>query len=451
MSATAENTAVDNPTRRAAEAAGQRIAPTWPLDQLIAVNPWWEMRDRPLQEVAAQVAVLGHANGHMPRSWFRCRYPGTINRESLEAAATEAAAGLSADDLVNWLSGEDHPIHWRNFSDQVDSLRDLKRNVSWHDEIVYQISQFCASFYSAGTPLPAEPDRCLYEAWLDSVRNDRGIEIMMGVRGLHREFDALPDNADALCASAVVTLGVPGAAMEDYFHALLLDVNGWASWVAFGRWQSALAGGTDDAMPQLLAVRLAWELALWRHQHASDAAGIEPLGRQWQQQFERLPELIARHQQLQQPAWIWQRAAELSYQQALHSQLLETPAVAGTATRPSLQVTFCIDVRSEVFRRALEAQDPGIQTLGFAGFFGLPIAYAPAGSSYTRPQLPGLLSPALTVTETLTDEPESRRATTFNRSARWSAISRCTGSFRLCGVCRPGLRLQAAARIGDRS
>ena len=180
MSATAENIAGDNPTRRAAEAAGRRIAPTWPLDQLIAVNPWWEMRDRPLQEVAARIALLGHANGHMPRSWFRNLYPGTINRESLEAAAAEAAAGLSVDELVNWLSGEDHAIHWRNFSDQVDSLRDLDRNVSWHDEIIYQISQFCASFYSAGTPLPAEPDRCLYEAWLDNVRNDRGIEIMMG-------------------------------------------------------------------------------------------------------------------------------------------------------------------------------------------------------------------------------------------------------------------------------
>ena len=424
MSATAENIVGDTPTRRAAEAAGRRIAPTWPLDQLIAVNPWWEMRDFPLQEVAARVAVLGHANGHMPRAWFRDRYPGTINRESLEAAAIEAAAGLSVEELVNWLSGKDHAIHWSNFSDQVDSRRDLERNVSWHDEIIYQISQFCASFYSAGTPLPAEPDRCLYEAWLDNVRHDRGIEIMMGARGLHREFDALPDNADALLGEAVGTLGVPGGTIEDYFHALLLDVNGWASWVAYDRWQAALGGGKDDGMPQLLAVRLAWELALWRHQHACDAERIETLGRQWQQQFERLPELIARHHQLQQPAWIWQRAAELSYQQALHAQLLEPQATAGIATRPSLQVTFCIDVRSEVFRRALEAQDRGIQTLGFAGFFGLPIAYAPAASSYVRPQLPGLLSPALTVTETLKDEPESRRATTFNRSARWSAISR---------------------------
>jgi uncharacterized protein YbcC (UPF0753/DUF2309 family) len=56
-------------------------------------------------------------------------------------------------------------------------------------------------------------------------------------------------------------------------------------------------------------------------------------------------------------------------------------------------------VRSEVFRRNLEAQSDEIQTLGFAGFFGLPIAYAPAGASYERPQLPGLLSPAITVSE----------------------------------------------------
>ena len=199
--------------------ACSRIAPVWPLDQFIAVNPWWEMRDRPVQDVAARIALLGHANGHMPRSWFRDQYPQTITRDCLDAAAAEAASGLDAEDLEEWLAGEDHVAHWRNFSDQVDSLRDLERSVSWHDEIVHQISQFCASFYSAGTPLPAEPDRCLFEAWLESVRNDRGIEIMMGERGLHREFEALPDDAGELLAVAVETLGIPEKALEDYFHA----------------------------------------------------------------------------------------------------------------------------------------------------------------------------------------------------------------------------------------
>jgi hypothetical protein len=52
------------------------------------------------------------------------------------------------DALLSWLDGEEELPQWRNFSDQVDAGRDLARKVSWHDEIIHQISQFCASFYS---------------------------------------------------------------------------------------------------------------------------------------------------------------------------------------------------------------------------------------------------------------------------------------------------------------
>ena len=50
-------------------------------------------------------------------------------------------------------------------------------------------------------------------------------------------------------------------------------------------------------------------------------------------------------------------------------------------------------------RRALEAVWPGMRTLGFAGFFGLPIAYTPFATDARRPQLPGLLAPAIEVTD----------------------------------------------------
>ena len=69
------------------------------------------------------------------------------------------------------------------------------------------------------------------------------------------------------------------------------------------------------------------------------------------------------------------------------------------AAPPAVQAVFCIDVRSEVYRRALEARSPAVQTMGFAGFFAIFIAYRPLGSEMVRPQLPGLLAPGLCVTD----------------------------------------------------
>lgn len=73
---------------------------------------------------------------------------------------------------------------------------------------------------------------------------------------------------------------------------------------------------------------------------------------------------------------------------------LSRPAIA--ATVPELQVVTCIDVRSEVLRRALEV-DPAVETLGFAGFFGITAVVQAHGASETREALPVLVAPTLTI------------------------------------------------------
>jgi hypothetical protein len=96
--------------------------------------------------------------------------------------------------------------------------------------------------------------------------------------------------------------------------------------------------------------------------------------------------------------WVWHKALELSYQSNIHSQLssqLNSVNLEAPINTPVMQAAFCIDVRSEPMRRALEAQNSEIETLGFAGFFGLPIEYTLSDSHYRRAQLPGLLSPAI--------------------------------------------------------
>ena len=59
---------------------------------------------------------------------------------------------------------------------------------------------------------------------------------------------------------------LPDAAHAPYFTALLMSINGWASWCAYERWQARLGtvpGRTDDDdIIELLAIRLGWEWLL---------------------------------------------------------------------------------------------------------------------------------------------------------------------------------------------
>lgn len=66
--------------------------------------------------------------------------------------------------------------------------------------------------------------------------------------------------------------------------------------------------------------------------------------------------------------------------------------------RPDAQFVFCIDVRSEPYRRAIEAQG-NFETLGFAGFFGLPIRVKDYHSGRIKDSCPVLLKPRFNIEE----------------------------------------------------
>lgn len=67
-------------------------------------------------------------------------------------------------------------------------------------------------------------------------------------------------------------------------------------------------------------------------------------------------------------------------------------------SRPLAQAIFCIDVRSEGFRRHLE-EAGGNETFGFAGFFGVPLCFQGFGSEQETDQCPVLLKPKHVVKE----------------------------------------------------
>lgn len=65
-------------------------------------------------------------------------------------------------------------------------------------------------------------------------------------------------------------------------------------------------------------------------------------------------------------------------------------AERGTTVRPQAQAVFCIDVRSEPFRRQLEAAGD-YETFGFAGFFAVFIRHQALGSHHETDQFPVIM------------------------------------------------------------
>ncbi|MBQ1765417.1 MAG: DUF2309 family protein, partial [Aquincola sp.] len=425
-----EPLALDERLQQAIEAACDRVAPTWPLDRFIAVNPYWGYRQRPIDEAAAQLAVRAGSPMLMPRADFLRHWSeGRLSERHLQAAidaagSTETVAGL----VGRYHADPPPPLRLPLVTDLLDARRDLCHAVAWRDAVTHHISQCCAAYFD-DAQAAWSPDRSggLYACWLRQSAHDLGPGMLLGFRGFSRQVAQLPREPQALIARALQALGLPAQAHEAYLSALLLSINGWAAWCAYQRWQARLQQQDDAHIVHLLAIRLAWEWLLHRG-HAQQHLA-ERLVAAWQRQAQA----VEAARRAQRADWLWQDALERSYQAPLCHALARGPAPVPAATSPAVQAVFCIDVRSEVFRRALEAAGPQVQTRGFAGFFAMPVAWQPLGTGLQRPQLPGLLAPALCATED-SDEPglgqwlARRRRQRLGWAQVWQAFKGGAGS-----------------------
>jgi uncharacterized protein YbcC (UPF0753/DUF2309 family) len=268
MNALAENHLPVDPTalEEIIARAAQRIAPTWPLDQFIAVNPYWGFVDQHIDAAAAQLGYLSGALFLMPRAYYLEYWEaGYLRREHLEAAIEASGAPCTADLLIATLHEAPTPVpRLRLIIDLVDAQRDLEHAPAWRDFVTHQISQHCAAYFDASQATwKLDRSAGLYATWQRHAAADHSAALLMGFKDFARKAHALPSEPLALIATAIEALGVPEDGREAYFTALLLSINGWAAWCAYERWQARLAQGDDDSIVQLLAIRLAWEWLLY--------------------------------------------------------------------------------------------------------------------------------------------------------------------------------------------
>ncbi|MEO8550391.1 MAG: putative inorganic carbon transporter subunit DabA, partial [Kofleriaceae bacterium] len=337
----------------AVERACASIAPTWPLDRFIAVNPFWSRTGTPLPQVAGDLAALSGARLLMPRAWYAGEWrAGRIRAEHLREAIAESGADVTEGDLLAsfWIH-EPTPSRRPLVVDVLEALRRREHEHSWREFVMERISRFCASYFDGGQALIGGiREGGLYASWRAQARADPMPNLFMELAGYRATLQALPGSADEMITRACTDLGLPVDQRERYFSALLLDVNGWASWCAYLRWTARLAAGNDDHIRELLAIRLGWEWILLR---SSD----EAITADWRFAMSSWSAIDRAAQLARSDDWLLQRAAEIALLSQVRPKLQQGFAATRPAT-PKLQAAFCIDVRSEVFRRALEAQHP---------------------------------------------------------------------------------------------
>ena len=376
---------------RHARNACLRVPPLWPLHSFVAVNPFVGLTGRPFAEVCGLMQRVTHESMLMSVEYFRKQFAsGRITSQDLTAAIQQSGEEISTADLLAWMKNpEPQPLAG------LQSLADIaatRFGGRWSTLITEEISKWCAAYFDEGQSAWRMPwkKQSLFAAWRQAALVDATPELI-GFKGFRRVVTGLPESTADAVSMMLDLLGVPAAKVENYLHRLLMTLPGWSSYVQYQVRDKAMHGTHDESLLDLLAVRLAFETQLARQFDDADLKG------EWLQSF-AFEKAASQDKQL-----LWHAALEIGFQRELCTKITQSAAQAPSEpkVRSAVQAVFCIDVRSEVMRRSLEAASPEIETMGFAGFFGMPIEYIPFGQRHGSSQVPVLFTPKYRIREHL--------------------------------------------------
>jgi uncharacterized protein YbcC (UPF0753/DUF2309 family) len=372
----------------AADAAARQIPPLWPLASSVAVNPYLGQVGKTLAETASLLGRIGGVSVTMPRAWYQQRMAsGQITDADLSAALASCRDASRPADLEALKHLASEPVAQSGPLATVADLAAKAGGTDWPALVAERVGIWAAGYFDAGQALWAVPrGNSAWASFRSFATHDLTLEIA-GLKGFARLVAEAPDTPEAAIARAVDSLDLNEAELPGYFHQLLFELGGWAQFARYQLWRAELNGTSDRTIVDLLAIRLILEEALYI-QYRSAIAG----------EWADVRAIHATPVQTELPGIvdaILQEAAERAAQRDLAAVLADT-VPKNDVSRPSLQAAFCIDVRSEVFRRALESVDPSIRTLGFAGFFGMTVSHKGFASDVEELRLPVLLNPGHT-------------------------------------------------------
>lgn len=381
---------MNNNIKQLIDNACQQIAPAWPLENSVAVNPFLGFSNHPMNETAQLFQKRSDIQLYMPLSFYLERIENKeISTEDIKKALQKNQLKNTAEDFIHKTKNLEQTHQKEPLTTTIIQFVDAQENTTLKKLMVQQVALWLASHFNKLSDAPSSP-KSLFQSWKADAQHDLLPELS-GIKSFRQTIAKTNSDDYEAIISGLETLGIPEAYTQTYLHGLLLSLIGWASYCSGVDWQNNIYEGNTNHTFSLLAILISWEVAI----HAQKPQLQDAWQKNIQKQIHHTtPNEYITHQGILQDAYDW----------ALQRQIKNAFETANTnessTERPLAQMIFCIDVRSEVYRRQIELINPQIETMGFAGFFGFPISYQPMTHKKGKNQCPVLLPSGPVVCET---------------------------------------------------
>ena len=375
------------------EKASSTIGSVWPIHSFVTANPLSGFEDMPFDEAVRQAADLLGGRGYpRPETFRRALEDGRIDRETLVSELAERGHETDPEAALE-----------RMDANVEGETADGDGGVKTPDEPIERVDHVLSKWLSAFL----DEDQA---AWAMPGREDGFYAAFRGVAGHDGQIPQegivtdLPE--DPIEAIEAVLEPYPESQWVPIFEEQLAALPGWTGFIK----QRAEDGGTwQSRYPITLTGYLAVRLALLDAFDATidPSTGSDSTGATGS---DDLAEAFL-------AAWERSWRSELLDSVAAESESL---SASHSSARPDAQLVFCIDTRSEVIRRHVEAAGD-YETHGYAGFFGVPMEYQGYDAEVSVDACPPIVDPKYRITEMPVEDGDRARYD------RWRGVREAAG------------------------
>lgn len=238
--------------------------------------------------------------------------------------------------------------------------------------------KWCGAYFDEGQSVIEIPagDKGFYSVFKELSRYDKMLH--QGSKQNKQWLMQLPSHAEAAIVQCLDFLKISDEEQLPFLKKSLAQLPGWSGYIKWRtEWQNTSdhSGKYSNMLVDFIAIRLIITVLL--NPKINLCKGI-----------------VNNTKAYEHPMINSIKKLEENYKSHLIRPLLTEAKTINTLpqTSPEVQLVFCIDVRSEPFRRHLESLG-NYETLGFAGFFGLPIRLHDYNSGKITDSCPVLLKP----------------------------------------------------------